>query len=157
MRRPIVLRKRYIPWEVTDISGDKLLFRSDELLVTEWTPLKPRSDFSRGVSYTFLKEGYKLGKFFDAQDNFLYWYCDIIDVLYDAGSDTFTINDLLLDIKIKPDGRVVVLDAGELADALAQGLVSAEQACRALKTMDKLLDMIYGGRFPPDSCNELGF
>ena len=41
-----------------------------------------------------------MGRFYDSNRNFLYWYCDIIETEYDRRTDTYTINDLLLDIKI---------------------------------------------------------
>ena len=152
MIKPIVLRRRYIPNEIVDISGDELLFRSDDLLITRWTAIKPRPDFYGGISFAFLERGYKLGRFYDKDGKFLYWYCDIIEVLYDASSDTYTMNDLLLDIKIFPDGRVILLDAEELAQAIEEGLVTTQQACMSLRTLDGLLKMIYSGNFPPVEC-----
>ena len=44
MKKPIVLRKRFIPFEVVDISHDELLFRNESLLVTKWTAIKPRRE-----------------------------------------------------------------------------------------------------------------
>ncbi len=154
MRKPTVLRKRFIPYEVVDITGDKLLFRSDELLVTKWTSIKPRPDFYGGISYTFLSKGYKLGRFFDKDKNFLYWYFDILDIHYDKVTDTYTLNDLLVDIKVHPDGKVEVLDADELAQALEDGLITQEQAVESLRILDGLLKMIYKGSFPPAQCTE---
>jgi hypothetical protein len=154
MKKPTVLRRRYIPYEIVDISGDELLFRSNELLVTKWTSIKPRPDFHGGISFTFLDKGYKLGRFYDRNKNFLYWYCDILDAQYEQTSDTYTLNDLLVDIRIYPDGKVEVLDADELAQALEEGLVSREQAAVSLKILDGLLKMIYGGEFPPAECNK---
>ena len=154
MMKPTVLRRRYIPYEIVDISDDELLFRDNELLVTKWNSIKPRPDFHGGISFTFLNRGYKLGRFYDKDKNFLYWYCDILDVQYDRISDTYTLNDLLVDIKIYPDGRVEVLDADELAQALEEGLVSREQACASLRILDELLKMIYSGRFPPAQCTQ---
>ena len=152
MKKPIVLRRRYIPNEIVDISGDELLFRSDDLLITRWTAIKPRPDFYGGISFAFLERGYKLGRFYDKDGKFLYWYCDIIEVLYDASSDTYTMNDLLLDIKIFPDGRVILLDAEELAQAIEDGLITNAQACMSLRTLDVILKMINGGNFPPAEC-----
>jgi len=63
MKKPIILRKRYIPDEVIDISGDELVFRSEDLLITKWNPIRKRPDISGGISFTFLKEGYKASKF----------------------------------------------------------------------------------------------
>lgn len=153
MKKPVLLRKRYIPNEVVDISSDDLLFRDDELLVTKWTAIKPRNDIQGGISYTFLKEGFKLGKFYSLNGEFLYWYCDIIDVFYEDKTDTYTMDDLLVDVKLLPDGTIKVLDADELADALEQKLVTPEQVCTALKKLDKVLKLIYDGKFPPEVCN----
>jgi predicted RNA-binding protein associated with RNAse of E/G family len=157
MKKPFLFRKRYIPQETVNISNDELLFRSNELLVTRWLAIKPRSDFHGGISYTFLKEGFKLSRFYDAGGSFLYWYCDIIDVIYDEAEDTYILDDLLLDIKIMPDGLIKLLDADELAIALERGLITQEQACRALKTMDKVLKMVYQGSFPLVECNEFEY
>ena len=152
MRKPVILRRRYIPYETVDISADELLFRSDDLLVTRWTCIKPRPDFYGGISFTFLNRGYKLGRFYDKDGQFLYWYCDIVEIVYDELSDTYTLNDLLLDIKIFPDGRVILLDAEELAQAIEEGLVTGKQVCMSLRTLDSLLKMINDGSFPPAEC-----
>ena len=153
MRKPVILRRRYIPYEVVDISSDELLYRSEKLLVTKWKTIKPRADFYGGISFTFLDRGYKLGRFYDEKGKFLYWYCDIIEVVYDQPSDTYTMNDLLADIKIMKNGEVRLLDVDELAQALEGGLISREQVCKALKTLDGLLKLIYGGKFPPAECD----
>lgn len=157
MNKPVVLRKRYIPDELVDISDDQLLYRDDKMLVTRWKAIKPRSDFFGGVSYTFLEEGYKAGKFYKSNGEFLYWYCDIIDVEYDFKADKYTLTDLLVDIKIMADGKVRVLDADELAEALEKRLITTEQACRALRILDKVLRMIYEGTFPPQVCKNMNY
>ena len=83
MKKPIIHRKRYIPDEVVDITGDELVYRDEDLLITRWKPIRERSDISGGISYTFLKEGYKISKFIGPSGEFIYWYCDIINVVYD--------------------------------------------------------------------------
>lgn len=157
MSKPTILRKRYIPDEIVDISGDELLHRSEELLVTRWIPIKPRADFSSGISYIFLKNSFKISRFLGADKELLYWYCDILDIRYDQEKDTYLLADLLVDMKVYPDGRVVVLDLDELAEALQKELISVEQTCRALATLDQLLKMAYGGQFPPKECRENRF
>ncbi|MCX7708248.1 MAG: DUF402 domain-containing protein [Clostridia bacterium] len=152
MKKPTVLRKRFIPNETVDISADTLLHRSEELLITKWNVIRPRTDFSSGVSYSFLKEGYKISRFYDASGKFLYWYCDIIEVIYDEEKDTYTMIDLLVDIKLMPDGTLKVLDTDELAEALEREIITIGQACRALKKLDELLKMIDSGNFPPLAC-----
>ncbi|NTV90712.1 MAG: DUF402 domain-containing protein [Clostridiales bacterium] len=152
MKKPTVLRKRFIPFEVVDISSDELVFRDDRLMVTRWKAIKPRPDLFGGISFAFLQEGFKLGRFYDAGGKLLYWYCDIIEIEYDKSTDTYTLVDLLVDLKIMPDGKVIVMDTGELAEALEQGLVTQGQACRALRILDGLLERIYKGNFPPAEC-----
>lgn len=154
MNKPTILRRRYIPFETVDISGDTLLFRSDELIITRWKAIKPRADFSWGVSYTFLKDGVKISRFYDASGKFLYWYCDIIDVDYNEITDTFTIIDLLVDVKLMPDGTLILLDADELAEALEKGLITQEQACCSLRKLDSLLKTVYEKNFPPAICRK---
>lgn len=153
MRKPIIFRKRFIPLETVDISSDELLYRDSELLITAWKPIRERSDFAGGISFTFLKEGYKISRFLDGTGRFLYWYCDIVDVEYDQILDRYLINDLLLDMKLMSDGKLVILDSDELAEALESGLITAEQAGMALRRLDKLLKMVYSGNFPPEICN----
>lgn len=154
MKKPTVFRKRYIPSEIVDISGDELVFRSEDLLVTRWKPIKSRSDISGGMSYTFLKEGYKVSKFLGPEGEFKYWYCDIINVDYDEEADKYVLTDLLLDVKIMPDGSVIVLDVDEVAEAMEKGIISKEEACTSLRILAKILDMAYSGNFPPPICLE---
>lgn len=157
MKKPKIFRKRFIPFETVDISGDELLFRSTELLITKWKAIKPRSDFYGGISYTFLNDGFKIAKFYDANNRFLYWYCDIIEVEYDSNKDAYTLVDLLIDIKLMPDGLIKVLDADELAEAMERNLVTCKQACFALNKLDQVLKMIYNGDFPPEICRSREF
>lgn len=151
---PVILRKRYIPDETVDISNDELLFRSEDLLITRWKTIRPKPEFAWGISFTFLKDGYKISRFYSEDNKFLYWYCDIVDAEYRKEDDTYIITDLLIDVKYFSDGRIGVLDADELAEALEKGLVTCEQACRSLKVLDKLLKMVNSGSFPPAVCNE---
>ena len=157
MKKPRIFRKRFIPDEIVDISQDTCLLRDDDMLVTCWNTVKPRSDFAKGISFAFMKEGYKISRFYDRDGNFLYWYCDIIDVIYDSDSDTYTFIDLLVDIKVYADGTIRVLDVDELAEACEKGLITKDQVQNALKRLDILLKLIYGKKFPPEICNNRDF
>lgn len=138
-------RKRFIPNETNYLKDDRILFHSDELIVTSWNTIKPRKDIATGISAYFLKEGFKISRIQDNDSKFVYWYCDIVDVKYDESNHAYTFEDLLLDVVIKKDGSVRVMDADELADAFEQGLISADQMTDALRKMDRLLKIIYGG------------
>ena len=145
-----IYRKRYIPNEIIDISGDKVESVSEDLLITSWLPIHPRNDVAFGMSYTYLKKGWKISKFYDKDKNFLYWYCDIIDA--QIKDEEYILVDLLVDIKVYPDGRYEILDEEELDEALNEGLITKEQKKEALNKLNALLEIIKKGEFPPREC-----
>lgn len=145
-----IYRKRYIPNEIIDISGDKVESVNENLLVTSWLPIHPRNDVAFGMSYTYLKKGWKISKFYDKDKNFLYWYCDIIDA--QIKDEEYILVDLLVDIKVYPDGRYEILDEEELDEALNEGLITKEQKEEALNKLNALLETIKKGEFPPREC-----
>ena len=118
---------------------------SSEILITKWKTIKPRADIARGASCYHLKKGIKISKVFDANNKFVYYYCDIIDT--EETTDGYVFHDLLLDVIIYPDGFVKVADIGEIADALEEGLVTVEAAKKSLRAIDYLLNEIYEKRF----------
>ncbi len=148
LEMPHIFRIRYIPSETVDISGDKLLYRDHEVLVTAWEPIRPRTDFQHGMSCLFLLEGVKVSRFMNAAGETLYWYVDIVDIRHDAQTDTFRLHDLLADVRIWPDGRMEIIDLDELADALEQNLIGEAQAIMALRTLNRLLADIGNGVQP---------
>lgn len=145
-----IYRKRYIPNEIIDISGDKVESVNEDLLITSWLPIHPRNDVAFGMSYTYLKKGWKISKFYDKDKNFLYWYCDIIDA--QIKDEEYILVDLLVDIKVYPDGRYEILDEEELDEALNEGLITKEQKEEALNKLNALLEIIKKGEFPPKEC-----
>lgn len=157
VKKPTILRKRYIPFETVDISGDELVFRDAELIITKWNVLNPRPDISKGTSYTFLKEGFKISRFYDGKGNFSYWYCDIIEVNYFEDEDKYILTDLLADVKILPDEIMQILDLDELADALDKNLITKEQTIDALRKLHKIVDMCNNKSFPPEICKKNEF
>ena len=148
LKKPKMWRQRYIPYEISDISSDELLYRDETLMVTRWDPINPRIDFHKGVSYYFFDKGVKISKLYNGMGEFIKYYCDIIEIEYKCEQDEYIFKDLLIDVTIKPDGRVRVLDLDEFSDALAQDLITKEQAIGALKKADELLKLIYSEEFP---------
>ncbi|MCR5521882.1 MAG: DUF402 domain-containing protein, partial [Lachnospiraceae bacterium] len=94
-----------------------------------------------------LKEGWKISNIMDEEGNTLEWYCDICEFIIDDENNTFTSNDLLLDVIIYPNGRELILDADEAADALEKGLITNEQMIKALRSFNSLLEVIRHGEF----------
>lgn len=147
MNSPVLYRKRLIPDECICLSDDKILYRDASIIVTQWKAIHPKPRLERGYSCYFLKEGYKVSKFIGAEDVFRYWYCDIIDTDYDETTDTYVFTDLLADVIIYPDNRVEVIDIDEIATALKENLISKAVIEELLCNLDKLLKIIYSGRF----------
>ena len=140
-----IFRKRFIPDEIVDISDDEILHMDDNLIITKWLPINPRGDIGSGLSYSFIKEGFKVSKFFDNDGNFLYWYCDIIDYKYNSLKDEHLFIDLLVDVKADSDWNYEVLDLDELATAYKSGLITINIMCDALERLNSLLVKIKSG------------
>lgn len=138
-------RKRFIPEELKLLKDDTILYADNDLIITSWTTLKPRSDFASGISAYYRKEGFKISQHYGADGTFTRWYCDIITESK-SGNDLI-FSDLLIDVVIFPDGTVRVVDLDEAADALEQGLITADMLAQALRSTNNLLNYIHQGRF----------
>ena len=138
-------RRRFIPNELKLLTDDKILHIDDNLIITSWSTLKPRSDFSSGISAYYRKEGFKISRHYGADGTFTRWYCDIVTESQSGNEITFS--DLLIDVVIFPDGTVRVVDLDEAADALEQKLITSDMLMQALRSTDKLLSYIHQGKF----------
>lgn len=147
MEKPLLYRKRYIPLEIKSLNDDEILLVTDDVIVTKWNTFKPKKEFSKGVSYTFLNEGYKISKFMKDNGETVYYYCDIINSEYQKEKNTWIFTDLLVDVKIYPSGFAEVVDVGEVAEALDSGLINEETVKELLVKLDKLLEIVYSGKW----------
>lgn len=144
---PELYRKRFIPQETIHLKDDIILHYADNLIITKWNTLKPRSDISHGISAYFIEKGFKVSKIFNSNNDFVYWYCDIIHVFKNLVNNFIIFEDLLIDIIIDKDNYVKVLDIDEIADAHKAGLLSEELMYKSLKITNELLNIIYNGKF----------
>ena len=144
---PTLYRKRLIPDECVNLKDDNIIFLDSDAIVTSWNTFRPKAEFTHGTSYYVINEGFKISKFYKADNSLAYIYCDIIDTSYDAVSDTYIFTDLLADVIIENDGRVRVVDLDELGDALTENIISCELMSDALHKLNKLLTAIYNGTF----------
>lgn len=140
-------RRRYMPEEIVELKDDIILQITEDIIVTKWNVLKPRKDIDHGISIYYVKEGFKISKIFDEQDQLVYWYCDIIETSYEAETNTYTFHDLLIDILIYPDKHVEVVDLDEFADFTEHQSLPASLLAKALRCTDNLLKHIYQGDF----------
>lgn len=144
---PIIYRKRMIPEECILLKDDILLEVTDDIIVTKWNTLKPKRELHHGFSCYFLKQGFKVSKFYRADNSLMYWYCDIVDYDYHEETNTLVATDLLADVIIYPDGFVKVVDLDELALAVEKKICESEKITLALKNLDNLLNLIYEDKF----------
>lgn len=144
---PQLYRKRYYPEETIHLKDDKILSLTETTLITSWNTLKPRKDFSHGFSAYFFKEGFKISKILDSQNQLVYWYCDIIRTQYVHEKNTYIFEDLLADVLVYNDGTVKVVDLNEISDLIDQKKITSETVSLALRTLDKLLNIIYTNQF----------
>lgn len=140
-------RKRLIPAECILLKDDTVVKQTEDVVITSWKTLNPKISFSHGCSCYFLKEGFKISKFYRQDNSLLYWYCDIVEYTHDEQTHTLIATDLLADVIVYPDGRAKVVDLNELAQAFETGLLTAAQLCNALRQLDHLLSYIYRDKF----------
>lgn len=143
----LLYRKRIIPDECIFLKDDEILLCDHEILITKWNALKPKKDLHHGFSCYFLKKGFKISKFYQADNSLLYWYCDIVKYDHTPSDNTLVVTDLLADVIVYPDGFVKVVDLDEIVPALDSGGLSIEDMKKALLTLNQLLSTIYQGDF----------
>ncbi len=142
-----IYRRKLIPSEYLLLKDDIIITQNDEVLITKWDTLHPKTAFTHGCSCYFLKEGFKVSKFYRADNSLLYWYCDIAEFTCNPEEQSLSMTDLLADVIIYPDGKVKIADLDELADALEQNLITAEQMTFCLRSLNHLLLLIYQNQF----------
>lgn len=147
MTLPTLYRRRFIPNELICLKDDVFLKYQEDMIVTKWDTLHPRSDISRGISAYYLDKGFKISKVYNREDNIVYWYCDIIQVKKDNDKNTVIIEDLLVDVILYEDGTLRIMDLDELCDATDQELITQSESIYAIRTLNALLNIIYQGEF----------
>lgn len=140
-------RKRLIPPENVHLKHDKIVHRTDDCIITQWETIRPKEEFSHGISYYVIDKGWKISKFYKPNGELAYIYCDIIDTLYQKEIDTYIFTDLLADVIIENNGRIKVVDLDELADACSDGIITNNMLVISLHRLNDLLTIIYDGTF----------
>ena len=142
-----LFRKRLIPDECINLKNDNIIHIDNEKIITSWSTIRPKTEFSHGCSYYCLNEGWKISKFYKEDNSLAYVYCDIIDTAFDKDTDTYVFTDLLADVIIENSGFVRVVDLDELADACRQEIISNDMLQTALYRLNALLSIIYNSEF----------
>lgn len=137
-----------MPDEIVYLKDDIILYQGEDVMVTKWDVLHPKAKFSHGISCYYMDKGWKISKFLNENNELVYYYCDIIDTTYNQEENFYVFTDLLADVIIYEDGFVKVVDLGEIAEALEEGIITDREAKLALSRLDALLEVIYGGGLP---------
>lgn len=147
MKKPLIYRRRFIPDELVPLNNDIILRMEDNLIITKWEALHPRKDIAGGISAYYPDRGFKVSKVYNKEHQLVYWYCDIIQQKPGITPDSIIFEDLLVDVILRQDGSIQILDLDELALAFEQNLITDEEVTRALRTLNSLLKIIYQGQF----------
>lgn len=153
-----IYRNRIIPSEHVLLKDDIIVEQDEEVVITKWNTLNPKTSFSHGCSCHFLKEGIKLSKMYRSDGSLLHWYCDIVSYSLDPKEGALTVTDLLADVIIRPEDSMKVVDLDELAEALEKNLITKEQTVFCLRSLNHLLSILYRDKFDrlQDRLDRLG-
>lgn len=148
---------RRLPHQV-DVFRQEVLHEDRGLIVTRGpfktsASLKAQAPWFTASEYRaiwFIFEGawYDLGKIYALSGELQGYYCDIIRPAKRT-LEGLEIEDLILDLWVFPDGHWKVLDEEEFEEALRRGWLEEELAARARDELQKLLEDVISGRFPP--------
>lgn len=147
MNYPALYRKRIIPDECIHLKDDIIIECSKDVIITRWSALKPKKDLHHGYSCYFLNKGLKVSKFYCEDGTLLYWYCDIVEYIYDCEENSLVTLDLLADVIVYPDGFVKVMDLDELVTCMDAGSLPDDLLKKCLLRLNSLLQLIYQGSF----------
>lgn len=133
--------------ECVELKDDVIVYQDADRIVTIWNTLKPKKEFSHGISYYVMNEGIKVSKFYRDDNSLTYIYVDIIDTEYNKEEDKFIFTDLIADVIVNEDGNYRVVDLDELADAFKSDIISKDYLVASLNRLNNLLLSIYSGSF----------
>ncbi len=109
------------------------------------------------VWFLFKDRPFDVGRFYRPDGTWTGYYADILEPVRWEGSDPTTLEpiiDLFLDLWIAPDGRYLVLDEDEFAEAVSRGNLTSEQTVHARSVLQNLLGATERGEFPPAVVKE---
>ena len=112
--------------------------------------------------FIFPGKWYDIGKIHNLAGSPTGYYCDIISPMkrLEPESTEFVfsveITDLCLDLWVCTDGSYQVLDEDEFEVAVKNGWVDESLAQKAQRELNKLIQLVKGGRFPPEVVERFG-
>ncbi|MCO4784022.1 MAG: DUF402 domain-containing protein [Candidatus Cloacimonetes bacterium] len=111
-------------------------------------------NIASAISIISVKHGVQISKKFDKDNQFCYWYCDMIKTKWTPKSGCFEITDLLVDVVIFPDNELRVIDLDEFIQAKEDHLIHLDDFQWAHNAVLNLMDRALLGDFPPKAFFE---
>ncbi|MGQ9477000.1 MAG: DUF402 domain-containing protein [Candidatus Bipolaricaulia bacterium] len=150
------------PVQVT-VYEQELLYDDGKLIVSS-APFRPSASLRvqvpklegpeyRVVWLVALEEWHDLGKVHTLAGELVGYYCDIIRPIRRT-AEGIEVEDLFLDLWVFPDGRYIILDEEEFAEARRQGWLDELTATRAREELSQLIEEVKSGQFPPASAQQ---
>lgn len=140
-------RRRFVPKETIYLKDDIILSQESNLIITKWNTLKPRCDIAGGISAYYIDKGIKVSRVHNCENQLVYWYCDIINTIYEVETNSYIFEDLLIDVIVYENGMVHVVDLDEVGDLLENNQLETKKISNALHIVNALLQQIYSGNF----------
>lgn len=105
------------------------------------------------LTYYFVRKGYTISKVFRRNGEFLYYYCDVME-MRQVGRYRYVMVDLLFDLIVEPEGHYKVIDVDEFADSVEKGSLKKRQQVYALRTLDRMIHLQTERKLIPSFIHE---
>lgn len=105
------------------------------------------------LTYYFVRKGYTISKVFGRSGEFLYYYCDVMQ-MHQVGRMRYVMVDLLLDLIIDRDDHYHVIDIDEFADSIERRQIKRRQQVHALRTLDQMIRLHADRKLIPSFIRE---
>ena len=153
------------PPDRVDTFVNRLVHRAPGVIVTimEATPLErpmviagetALEDGAPVVWFTFPDTAHDVGRFHRLDGTFTGYYANILTPVIFHDECTWETTDLFLDVWLRADGHIEVLDQDELAAAEDHGWISAGAADNARAEAARLTRAAAAGQWPPPVVHE---
>ena len=125
-------------------------WRGDNCFATQYANPDGKRIF---LTYYMVDQGYTLSKVFSKQGEFMYYYCDIME-MKQVGKRRYIMVDLLLDFIVHANGSYEVIDIDEFANSIEKGELKRKKQVYALRRLHEMIQLQKKRRFIPSFIHQ---
>lgn len=92
------------------------------------------------LTFYMVDQGYTVSKVFNKQGEFLYYYCDIME-MKQVSKLNYVMVDFVLDLIVHGNGSYEVIDIDEFADAIERGDIPLKKQVYALRRLHEMIEL----------------